>query len=195
MTDPRPPVQQPCSPLSQSLGRGLPLPYPSPGRPGPPNITTVNVGRDPLASIFSCLFFGFVFGTVFFVILASVLRPKTAPKSIKIVPETRSGSRRRSVTVFLRFLVDFRGLRTSKIVLSPTPEHDFRKIAVFVFGPHFGQIFGDFTSVLDPKSQQKHLRKRFRENLGFRSPFLLVFHDFWTPFGTPFRTQNHLKIA
>ena len=94
---------------------------------------------------------------------------------------------------FLRFLLDFRGLRTSKIVLPCTREHDFRKIAVFVFGPHFGQMLGDFTSVLDPKSQQKHLRKRFRENIGFPSPFLVVFHDFWTPFGTPFRTPNHLK--
>ena len=73
----------------------------------------------------------------------------------------RFGFRRRSVTVFLRFLINFRGLGTSKIVLPCTREHDFRKIAVFVFGPPFGQIFGDFTSVLDPKSRQKHLRKRF----------------------------------
>ena len=78
-------------------------------------------------------------------------------------------------------------------MLPCTREHDFRKIAVFVVGPHFGQISGDFTSVLDPKSQQKHLRKRFRENLGFRSPFFVVFHDFWTPFGTPFGSQNHPK--
>ena len=69
------------------------------------------------------------FSAPFFVILGSVLRPQTAPKSIKIAPETRSGSRRRSETVFHGFLSVFGGLRTSKIKLPPTRELDFRLFA------------------------------------------------------------------
>ena len=102
------------------------------------------------------------------------------------------------MTVFLRFLLNFRGVRTSEIMLTPTREHYFRKMAVFVFGPHVGEIYGDFTTVLDPQSQPKHFRKRFRENLVFRSPFLVVFHDLGTPLGTllaPQITPKHCRDA
>ena len=122
--------------------------------------------------VFFCRFFDLV---SFFHDLGTILRPKTAPKSTKIALKTRSGFWRRSVTVFLRFLLDFRGLRTSKIVLSPTPEHDFRIIAVFVFGPHSGVIFGDFTSVFfTPKIIKNGAENYPEKTSGFLTSFFIV---------------------
>ena len=127
---------------------------------------------------------------MFFMIFAPLLRPKTAPKSMKITPETHSGFWRRSETVFHRFLLNFRGLRTSKSMLPCTREHDFRKITVFVPGPLLGPISCDFTSVFDPQNHKKRCRKRSWKTSGFLTSFLLVFGDFGDPFGSPLRAQN-----
>ena len=126
-----------------------------------------NETLGPPCVVFFCVCFLASFSAPFWEIWGSVLRPKTAPKSIKIAPETRSGSRRRSETVFHGFLSVFGGLRTSKIELPPTRELDFRKITVLAPGPPFEANLIDLTTVLVPQSHQKRLRKRLETTCGF----------------------------
>ena len=80
--------------------------------------------------------------------------PKIDPKSTKNQQKAVFFSvtffAMRFLFVFLRFLLNFRGLRTSKIVLPCTREHDFRKIAVFAPGSPFGAISAEKTSVFCP---------------------------------------------
>ena len=82
--------------------------------------------------------------------------------------------------VFLRFLLNFRGLQTSKIMLPCTREHYFREIAVFVFGPPFGWILAHFCLISDPKTLQNGLRDPLEKKLTFG----IYFIDFLVDLGT-----------
>ena len=89
----------------------------------------------------------------------------------------------RFFVVFLRFLLNFRGLRTSGIVLSPTAEHYFREIAVFVFGPPFGWILPHFGLIFDQKTLQNGLLDPLEKKIDFWYLFYRFFGRFGAPFG------------
>ena len=85
--------------------------------------------------------------------------------------------------VFLRFLLNFRGLRTSIIVLPCTREHDPREIAVFVFGPPCRWILAHFHLIFDPKTLQNGLRDPLEKKVDFWYLFCRFFGRFLGPFG------------
>ena len=106
--------------------------------------------------------FGWVFG--------SILTPKlikNQPKINKKLFFFVAFFAMRFFFVFLRFLLNFRGLRTSGIVLSPTAEHYFREIAVFVFGPPCRWILLRFHLIFDPKTLRNGLRDPFEKKVDF----------------------------
>ena len=80
--------------------------------------------------------------------------------------------------VFLRFLLNFRGLRTSGIVLTPTREHDFREIAVFVFGPLFRWILAHFGFICDPQKLRNGLRDPLEKKVDFWYLFCRILGQF-----------------
>ena len=73
---------------------------------------------------------------------------------------------------FFWFLFNFRGLRTSGIVLAPTAQYYFREIAVFVFGLHSRWILAHFDIIFDPKTLQKGLRDPVEKRSTFGSDSL-----------------------
>ena len=86
--------------------------------------------------------------------------------------------------VFLRFLLNFRGLRTSIIVLPCTREHDPRKIAVFVFGPPCRWILAHFHLIFEPKTLQNSLRDPLEKKVDFWYLFCRFGGRFLGPFGS-----------
>ena len=85
--------------------------------------------------------------------------------------------------VFLIFLLNVRGLRTSGIVLSPTAEHYFREIAVFVFGPPCRWISAHFHLIFDPKTLQNCIRDALEKKVDFWYLFSRFGDRFLGPFG------------
>ena len=85
--------------------------------------------------------------------------------------------------VFLRFLLNFRDLRTSIIVLPCTREHDPRQIAVFVFGPPCRWLLAHFHLIFDPKTLQNGLRDPLEKKIDFWYLFCRFFGRFLGPFG------------
>ena len=104
----------------------------------------------------------------------------------------------RFFVVFLRFLLNFRGLRTWEIVLTPTRQHYFREIAFFVFGPPFGWILPDYGLIFDQKNAPKWAPGPSREKNRFWVPIYTYFIDFLVdfgahlaPLGRSFSRKNH----
>ena len=69
-------------------------------------------------------------------------------------------------------------------MLPPTREHDFRNIAVFVFGPPFRVIFDDFTSVLHPEVNKNNSEHAFKKSLVFDGLFVSFRMTLGTLWGT-----------
>ena len=132
--------------------------------------------------------------------VGSILTPKWSqnqPEINKNLPFFVTVFAMRFFFVFLIFLLNFRGLRTSIIVLPCTREHDPREIAVFVFGPPCRWILANFHLMFDPQTLNMASGTLSRKNRLLVSIFLIfgsISGPIWPPWGGNFWQKSTAYI-
>ena len=74
-----------------------------------------------------------------------------------------------------RFFVDFRSLKSLKLVLPPAREHNFYKTRIFDFIAKMGSKILVFQAQIPLKIEENRRQKRSLQTRPFVTPFLFIF--------------------